>query len=81
MEDVVFNVLEKFLSKAEDVCKCEKCKLDIAAIALNKLTPKYVVTSKGRVYTKIAELEVQAVADVTREITKAVEIVKKHPQH
>lgn len=81
MEDVVMSVVENTLSKAEDICNCQKCKLDIAALALNKLPPKYIVTQKGRVYTKLAELQLQAMADVTREVTKAIEIVKKNPHH
>ncbi len=81
MEDIVEDTLEKLLSEREDVCKCERCKLDIIALALNRLPPKYVVTQKGRIYTKLAELELQLKADVVKEITKAIEIVKKNPQH
>ncbi|HDN86035.1 MAG: competence protein ComFB [Candidatus Omnitrophota bacterium] len=81
MEDIVRNTLENLLSKRNDVCKCEKCTLDMMALALNNLPPKYVVTDKGRVYTKIAELELQLRTDVVREITKAIDKVKKAPQH
>lgn len=80
MEDVVLNNLNLLLEK-EDMCKCEKCKLDIMALALNKLPSKYVVTQRGRIYTKLAELELQFKADVVRELTKAIEVVKKNPQH
>jgi len=80
MEDVVLNSLNLILEK-EEMCKCEKCKLDIMALALNRLPPKYVVTEKGRIYTKLAELELQFKADVIRELTKAVEVVKNNPQH
>ena len=80
MEDVVLNNLNLLLEK-EDMCKCEKCKLDIMALALNKLPSKYVVTQRGRIYTKLAEIELQFKADVVRELTKAIEVVKKKPQH
>ncbi len=80
MEDIVLNNLNLLLEK-EDMCKCEKCRLDIMALALNRLPSKYVVTQKGHVYAKLAELELQLKADVIRELTRAIEIVKKNPQH
>lgn len=81
MEDLVLDVLEDLLSKRDDVCACEKCKLDMATFALNKLPPKYVVTHKGRIYTKLAELEIQVKADIVKEVTKGIEKVKSKPQH
>ena len=80
MEDIVLSNLNLLLEK-EDMCKCEKCRLDIMALALNRLPSKYVVTQKGHVYAKLAELELQLKADVIRELTRAIEIVKKNPQH
>jgi len=80
MEDIVLNNLNLLLKK-ENMCKCEKCRLDIMALALNRLPSKYVVTQKGHVYAKLAELELQLKADVIRELTRAIEIVKKNPQH
>ena len=80
MEDIVLNNLNLLLEK-ENMCKCEKCKLDIMALALNRLPSKYVVTHKGHIYTKLAELELQFKADVIRELAKAIEIVKSNPQH
>lgn len=81
MEDVVMLALEELFSQKEDICKCEKCKFDIATMALNKLPPRYVVTKKGRVYTKLSELELQNKADILKELVKAINIVQKKPQH
>jgi competence protein ComFB len=81
MEDIVFDILEKLLPEVKDACKCEKCKLDIASLALNRLSPKYVVTQRGMVYTKLETLALQSKADVLRETTKAIEVVKKNPRH
>jgi competence protein ComFB len=81
MEDAVRENLERLLSERDDICKCEKCKLDIMALVLNKLPSKYVVTLKGRVYTKLSQLELQRKADIVKELTKAIEIVKNNPQH
>ncbi len=80
MEDMVKDVLDELLSSDANICKCEKCRLDIMAIALNNIKPKYVVTVKGRVYAKLSELEVQFRADVIRELAKAISLVKGKPQ-
>lgn len=81
MEDVVKSALEELFSQKKDICKCDKCKFDIAAMALNKLHPKYVVTEKGRVYTKLSELGLQSKTDILKELVKAMNIVQKKPQH
>lgn len=81
MEKAVLNILDRILESQDNLCRCEKCRLDIAAIALNNLPSKYVVTNKGELYTKVQEMEIQFEADIIREITKAIEIVSKNPRH
>ncbi len=81
MEAVVKDELERLLSERDDLCKCYKCKLDITIAALNKLPPKYVITEKGRLYTKLKEQEAQFKADVFKELTKAIMLVSKNPKH
>ncbi len=80
MEEVVFNFMDEVLS-GMDICRCEKCRLDIAAIALNQLPPKYVVTERGEVYSKVNILRQQFEVDVVSAVTKAAETVRKNPQH
>jgi competence protein ComFB len=81
MEDVVSNLFDDMSDSVGDVCKCSKCRLDILAIALNNLPSRYVVTERGRVYAKLDQVEIQFKADVARELTKAVAVVKTRPQH
>ncbi len=80
MEEIVFNFMDEVLGDI-DLCKCEKCRLDTAAIALNHLPPKYVVTEKGEIYSKVNILMQQFEVDVISAITRAAEIVKKNPKH
>ena len=80
MEDVVLSIMDEVIGNME-ICKCEKCKMDIAAIALNNLPPKYVVTDKGELYSKVNFLKGQFNADVILEITKAAMIVKRLAHH
>lgn len=81
MEDIVKDILDSLLAEKENICKCEKCRLDITAWALNRLSPKYVVSNRGRIFTKLQEVEVQFRADVTRELAKAISRISKNPQH
>ena len=55
--------------------------MDIAAKALNDLSPRYFVTEKGKVFTKIDTLKLQTEVDVITAVTKAAILVKRHPRH
>jgi len=81
MEDAVEDELDQLLADIDDICKCQRCKMDIMVFALNRLPPKYVITDKGRLYTKLTEQEMQFRADVIKELTKAIMKVSKNPQH
>lgn len=81
MEDMVRAELEQLLVEIDDICKCQKCICDMMVWALNRIPPRYVVTSKGRMFTKLREQEIQFKADVIRELTKAIIYVSKNPQH
>ena len=81
MEDVVQDELEILLSERENICKCQKCKYDMMVMALNRLPPQYVITNRGRLYTKLTEQEAQFKADVVKELTKSILKVSRNPQH
>lgn len=81
MEGAVSKNIEQILNRYDGVCKCTKCKLDIAALALNNLPPQYTVTEKGKLFTKVKEMDAQYEVDIFREITKAIEVVSKQPRH
>jgi competence protein ComFB len=81
MEDMVSDKLEEMLADRPDMCKCQKCRLDVMVWALNHLPPKYVITEKGRLYTKLTEQEIQFRADVVKELTRAILRVSKNPNH
>jgi len=80
MEEIVFNQMKDVLTDI-NMCTCDKCMLDIAAIALNDLPPKYIVTEKGELYSKINTLKQQFEVDVIAAITKAAVLVKRNPRH
>lgn len=81
MEELAVGVLDEILAKQENVCKCQRCRLDIVALALNNLVPKYAVTDIGRAHTKLEATKTQFQIDVVKELTKAIEKVNSNPRH
>lgn len=81
MEDLVMQQMDTVITTNRDVCGCEKCRHDIAAIALTILPARYVVTSKGETYTRIKALEQQFSIDIVTALTEGIKTVKKHPHH
>lgn len=80
MEEIVATTIKDVLEDI-NMCTCEKCIMDISAIALNDLPPKYIVTEKGELYSKINALKQQFEVDVIAALTKAAVIVKRRPRH
>ncbi len=80
MEEIVFSIIKEVLEDI-NVCTCDKCILDIAAIALNDLPSRYIVSEKGELYSKINSLRQQFEVDVISAITKAAVLVKRSPRH
>jgi len=81
MEDVVEDAYDAFAQANKEFCGCEKCRLDVIARTLNRLPAKYVVTSKGAMYTKLDSLGMQSRTDVDKELARAVKAVSKNPKH
>ena len=79
-EDAVRLYLDRWLKEVE-VCQCESCRLDIMAIMLNKLKPKYVVTDKGALYAQMGDFDPQYRTDLMTVMTQAVQIVRRGPRH
>lgn len=80
IEDLVRTHVKEAL-KETDICRCQKCELDVCAITLNNLKPKYVTTKKGALLAGIPYMKREYKFDLNIEISKALKIVKEHPTH
>lgn len=80
MEISVKECLDKLIEESNGY-KCEKCRYDMMAIALNNLKPYYVTTHLGEVITKIKNMEQQSEANIVVEVTKAIKKVHMSPKH
>ena len=83
MENTVKLAVNSILAEDEysNVCKCQRCKLDIIALTLNKLHPRYVVTTMGNAIINANISSDQWRADVTTAVCEAIEIVNNNPRH
>lgn len=83
---ILYNITENLvLSKLDMVmggmncCKCDRCKMDIIALALNSLPPLYVVGTKNHLDMKIASNALGQ--KVTSAVLKAALTVRKQARH
>ncbi len=82
---VVVNTMESYvLGKLDEVlerfscCRCDRCKKDIVALALNKLPPKYMVLAEGQ---PEPDIDPQTNAQIVAAMIQAVIKVRAHPRH
>ncbi len=82
MEETVRRSLDEMLMEPNyrDLQLDEKAKLDVLAYALNHLPPKYVVTERGHLFTRVEEMRQQFRTDILVELSKAIEKVRSNPQ-
>lgn len=81
-ERLVLEELEHQLEDESnaDICKCEECVLDMAALALNNISPMYRVSLMGTLYAH--SLQDSDYADEVMKVVKdAVRKVAKNPSH
>ena len=79
MEELVISRLDSTLDRF-NCCKCDKCKKDIASLALNRLKPRYVVMREGD-QEKRGKAEQENGQEVTGALVQAILVVEKNPLH
>lgn len=63
-------------------CQCERCRLDILAIAMNSLPPAYAVTvGEDDGADRVKKLRREHEVKVTATLIKAIQQVKNEPRH
>ncbi len=81
MQWLVQQELEQVLKHYPEVCRCDRCMLDIQAIALNSLSPHYVVSGQGELLAKAEHMSLQRQIDIQSALSKAIQIVHERPRH
>ncbi|MBO8128014.1 MAG: late competence development ComFB family protein [Peptococcaceae bacterium] len=79
--EMLEEVLDELKKRMPDLCTCERCREDIMALALNRLSPRYVVRDEGEIYTKVNMDQLGGKAEVVTAILHGCEVVKNQPRH
>ena len=87
-EVICANIMEILVErKAETymelfgLCCCDRCKMDVQALALTELPPKYVVMAKNELPLRLSLYEGRMNTAVTAQILRACKVVLEEPRH
>ncbi|MFG6392596.1 MAG: late competence development ComFB family protein [Lachnospiraceae bacterium] len=80
MEETVLTKIDQ-LWQTTDYCKCDQCKIDIAAYALNRLPPRYVHSLAGALIHKFDASTIQMDAEITACVYNAIVRIGEDPNH
>jgi competence protein ComFB len=80
-ENLVFKELGRQLeSYRGEICTCNDCVVDMAAVALNLIKPLYRFSILGTLYTSQA-MDTEYGDSVRNAVQTAIEKVRKNPSH
>lgn len=77
MENLVLDKYDSVMARF-NCCKCDRCKKDIIALALNKLPPKYAVLKEGEL---VPDVDKQLSSQVLTAMIQSVLQVRANPRH
>jgi competence protein ComFB len=78
---VIREVEQQLAKQPEDMCRCNECVVDIAAIALNNVKPLYRFSLLGTLYASHAMTEQSYADSVKQAVAHAISKVRKNPSH
>jgi len=77
-EEMVRAYVDQKLPK-EDICNCNRCKMDVIAYMLNHLPASYGITHRGYLFDKLKDSDLQNRVTISDYFYKAVVAVKERP--
>ena len=82
-EEIVRGLVSFLLHGTEyqTFCHCQECEMDIVAIALNALPPKYVVTAEARDRAFGHLNTSESIEQINKQIIHAIHVVGRNPRH
>jgi len=81
-EELVLNELEKQLETQDsELCRCNECVVDMAALALNTVKPLYRFSLLGTQYAAQAMNEQSYAESIRKAVAQAIAKVKSNPAH
>lgn len=81
LEGIVEQTLIEQLNSLKLSCTCKRCQMDMMALTLNHLPPKYVVQEVGAAFVKAQYMNDQYRANVLKALAEAAKIVSEKCNH
>ncbi|MDD9150753.1 MULTISPECIES: late competence development ComFB family protein [unclassified Sporolactobacillus] len=81
MEEAVEDILDKQWENLAVSCHCPECKMDVLALSLNRLKPRYVRNQAGGMYAKADLMTEQSRATILTAIVESSKVVSACPRH
>ena len=78
---LVIDELALQIAERPELCLCEECVLDMAALALNAVKPLYRVSLLGTLYTARAMDEASYAQELRQAVSTAISRVHANPSH
>jgi len=78
---VLREMEQQFKSAPQDMCLCNECVVDIAAISLNSVKPLYRFSILGTLYASQAMTEQSYADSVKQAVSQAIDKVRANPAH
>jgi len=78
---VLREMEQQFKTAPEDMCRCNECVVDMAAIALNAVKPLYRFSILGTLYASQAITEKAYAESVKKAVAQAIKKVRENPAH
>jgi competence protein ComFB len=79
-DELVQTAVREVMDKT-DMCKCEKCFLDICAIVFNQGYTHFVNTREGQLLKKIPSMNLGNQVEMMVQVMHAIKLVKNFPHH
>lgn len=79
-EETVKSAVKMAIDQTE-MCRCEKCFLDICAMVYNNNFTRFVTTREGELFSKIPEMSYNFKVELLVAVMDAVKKVKDNPRH
>jgi competence protein ComFB len=78
---VIREMEQQLKSEPDDMCRCNECIVDIAAVSLNSVKPLYRFSLLGTLYASQAMTEQTYADSVKKAVAFAIKKVRKNPAH
>ncbi len=78
--EMVYGAVEKLVEEGAGLCLCESCVLDLAAFALNRVTPRYSTSLLDPLHPD-ENLEMKMRIEIELAIEAGLKKLREHPHH